>query len=70
MRAAAGGLGGTLQPEHEELLAALLERLRSEGAPQGVWLVEIEQVRAALQGADDLLRRLADAIVNGLPPLS
>lgn len=53
-------------PEHEPLVAALLERLRAEGAPQGVWLVEIEQARRALQTVDSLLRRLGDAIVSGI----
>jgi hypothetical protein len=45
----------------------LVERLRSEGAPQGIWLIEIAQAREALQQADALLRRMSSAIVEGMP---
>lgn len=48
--------------EREELLDALTQRLRAEGAPRGVWLVEIAQARQALRAADALLIRLADAL--------
>lgn len=50
-------------------MQALFDRLRSGGVPAGVWLVEIEQVRIALRAADDLLLRMYDAIISGLPPL-
>lgn len=55
--------------EREELLDALIDRLRSQGAPQGVWLVDIAQARQALQAADSLLMRLHDALIDGLSPL-
>lgn len=53
-----------------ELLDALVERLRAEGAPAGTWLLEIEQAREALRAADSLLRRLSDALVAETSPLS
>lgn len=55
--------------ERQGLLNALMERLRSEGAPAGVWLVEIDQARNQLATIDSLLRRLASAIVDGMPTL-
>lgn len=54
--------------EREGLLDALMERLRAEGAPAGVWMVEIAQAREQLATIDSLLRRLASAIVDGLSP--
>lgn len=59
----------TTDPEHEQLAAALLESLRREGVPQGVWLADIARTREALREADDTLRRLYDAVLQGLPPL-
>jgi hypothetical protein len=56
----------TGEAEHEQLLQALLERLRAEGAPQGMWLIEVAQAREQLQSIDGLLRRLASAIIEGL----
>jgi hypothetical protein len=50
------------------LLARLLEALRTEGAPQGAWLIEIEQARESLAQIDSLLRRLAAAVVNQMGP--
>lgn len=46
------------------LLEALIERLRTEGAPAGMWLVEIAQARSALAQTDSLLRRLAEALMS------
>jgi hypothetical protein len=60
------GRVATFHPEHEELLNELLERLRAEGAPQGMWLVEISQAREQLQSIDALLRRLTAAIIASL----
>lgn len=54
--------------EREELLDALTERLRVEGVPGGVWLVELAQARDQLATLDSLLRRLTDAIVGGMAP--
>jgi hypothetical protein len=42
---------------------ALVDELRAEGAPEGIWLMDIAQVRVALQRADGLLRRMENAIV-------
>jgi hypothetical protein len=44
----------------EELLRALEER----GVPEGIWLVDIAQVRRALRDADALLRRLEQALTD------
>lgn len=44
----------------DDIVAALDER----GAPPGVWLVEIEQVRQSLRAADTLLLRIHDAITR------
>lgn len=54
--------------ERQELLDALVDRLRSEGAPQGTWLVEIAQAREHVAAVDGLLRKLAAAIVEGMIP--
>ncbi len=59
------GVAAVDEREREELVDALLDRLRSEGAPAGAWLVDIAEVRRALQEADALLRRLQDAIMRG-----
>lgn len=53
----------------DDLVEAIVARLRDEGAPAGTWLVRIAQVRQSLQAADDLLLELYDAILNQLPPL-
>lgn len=52
----------------ERIVDDLLERLRSEGVPAGMWLVDIARVRQSLQDADSLLRRLAEAILENLGP--
>lgn len=40
-----------------------MRQLQQAGAPQGVWLVEIEAARKHLAALDSTLRRLSDAIV-------
>lgn len=55
--------------EREVLLDALAKRLRGEGAPQGIWLVELAQAREQVVALDSLLRRLSAAIVDGMAPL-
>lgn len=50
--------------ERDQLLEDLVARLRAEGAPEGSWLLDIDQARAALQQVDDLLRRLREAIIS------
>lgn len=57
-----------------ELIGAVFERgalaeriaqvLEARGMPRGTWLVDIEQVRSALQDADAIMRRLKDAFVS------
>jgi hypothetical protein len=53
-----------LSNETEELVDALEER----GLPQGLWLVQIAQVRQSLQAADALMRRLETAIIRSATP--
>jgi len=50
--------------EQADLIDALTARLRVDGVPEGVWLLDIAQARQALQNTDDLLLRLSDAIVE------
>lgn len=50
--------------EREQLVDEIVERLRTEGAPQGSWLVDIAGARYSLRGVDDLLRRLELAITS------
>lgn len=58
--------------EREQIVEALVERLRIEGVPEGTWLVDITATRQALRDAfgvaDDLLGRLQDALVDALRP--
>jgi hypothetical protein len=44
----------------EEIIHGLEER----GVPSGAWLVDVARVRQSLREADDLLRRLEDAIIR------
>jgi hypothetical protein len=48
----------------QALADELVKRLKAHGVPEGTWLVEIAEVRRALQDADRLLRRLEDAITE------
>jgi hypothetical protein len=48
----------------DDLVELLISRLEQRGAPSGLWLVEIAEARRALQKADDVLRRLQDAIIR------
>jgi hypothetical protein len=50
--------------EREDLLDALVERLRREGAPAGEWLVDVMRARAAIGHLDELLRRLQAALLE------
>ena len=52
-----------LREELTATVAAVGETLELRGAPQGVWLLEIDQVRASLAAADELLRRMRCAIL-------
>jgi hypothetical protein len=46
------------------LAERVLELLEQRGVPSGAWLVDIAQVRRSLRDADNLLRRLEDAIIR------
>jgi hypothetical protein len=48
----------------ETLAERVLELLEQRGVPSGTWLVDIAQVRRSLRDADNLLRRLEDAIIR------
>ena len=48
----------------EALAERVLELLEQRGVPSGAWLVDIAQVRRSLRDADNLLRRLEDAIIR------
>jgi hypothetical protein len=48
----------------ESLAERVLELLEQRGVPSGAWLVDIAQVRRSLRDADNLLRRLEDAIIR------
>jgi hypothetical protein len=54
--------------ERDELVEALIQRLKVEGAPAGTWLVDIAQARRVLSASyyqvDELLERLQDALLE------
>lgn len=51
---------GTRSGLAEEIIHGLEER----GVPSGAWLIDVARVRQSLREADDLLRRLEDAIIR------
>lgn len=59
-----GGVNGVDEQARDEIVEALIERLRVEGVPEGTWLVDIAQARAALREADALLLRLERALTR------
>lgn len=56
--------------DRQELADALIERLRSDGVPRGVWLVDITTVRQRLRLAQDQAERLRDEMDAALMGLS
>lgn len=50
-----------MEPDVVDEFFAMLEM---RGIPEGTWLVELAQVRAALRDADDLMRRLEQAVIR------
>jgi hypothetical protein len=54
----------TAGADAEALAERVLELLEQRGVPSGAWLVDIAQVRRSLRDADNLLRRLEDAIIR------
>jgi hypothetical protein len=51
------------------LADALMERLRTEGAPAGTWLIEISSARSALRLAQDRAAALRDQLDSALADL-
>jgi hypothetical protein len=59
-------------PEHQDqaestrsgLAEEIIHGLEERGVPAGAWLVDVARVRQSLREADDLLRRLEDAIIR------
>lgn len=56
------------EENREGLADELIERLRSEGIPEGTWLIDIELARKALRQADEVLRKLQQAIIRAAGP--
>jgi hypothetical protein len=46
------------------LAEEIVQRLEERGVPAGAWLIDVARVRQSLREADDLLRRLEDAIIR------
>jgi hypothetical protein len=60
-----GGVSTRVEPQDAANLAdELIRRIQAEGIPAGAWLVDISEVRRALQNADALLRRMQEAITR------
>lgn len=56
-------------PDHMEstqagLVEEIVQGLEVRGVPSGAWLIDVARVRQSLREADDLLRRLEDAIIR------
>ena len=47
-----------------ELAEEIIQGLEERGLPPGAWLMDVARVRQSLQEADNLLRRLEDAIIR------
>jgi hypothetical protein len=58
----------TAGTDREQLVSELLDALEERGVPSGAWLIDIARVRQDLQAADNLLRRLEDAIIRSANP--
>jgi len=52
------------EKERQELVSELLARLRAEGVPGGMWLLELERVERSLADSLAVVRRMTDAIVR------
>jgi hypothetical protein len=51
-------------PQESSLAAEIVDALEQRGIPPGAWLVDIARIRHALQEADDMLRRMENAIIR------
>jgi len=50
--------------ERSELVEEIVGELQARGVPSGAWLLDVAKVRQSLREADDLMRRLEDAIIR------
>lgn len=50
--------------QESALAAEIVDALEQRGIPSGAWLVDIARIRHALQEADDMLRRMENAIIR------
>ena len=50
--------------DRSELVDEIVQGLEERGLPPGAWLMDVARVRKSLQEADELLRRLEDAIIR------
>ena len=50
--------------DRSELADEVVQALDERGLPPGAWLMDVACVRRSLHEADDLLRRLEDAIIR------
>jgi hypothetical protein len=67
---AASAKSASQPTQTEELVESIVSALEARGVPAGTWLVDVVCVRQALRDADDLLRRLEDAIIRAANPTS
>jgi hypothetical protein len=57
------------QTAQDELVEQIVSALEARGVPAGTWLIDLVCVRQALRDADNLLRRLEDAITRAASPV-
>jgi hypothetical protein len=50
--------------DRSELIEEIVNELQTRGVPSGAWLLDIAKVRQSLREADNLMRRLEDAIIR------
>lgn len=50
--------------ERSELIEEIVNELQTRGIPSGAWLLDVAKVRQSLREADNLMRRLEDAIIR------
>lgn len=50
--------------DRSELIEEIVSELQTRGLPSGAWLLDIAKVRQSLREADNLMRRLEDAIIR------
>jgi hypothetical protein len=53
-----------LAAERSELVEEIVSELQARGVPSGAWLLDVAKVRQSLREADNLMRRLEDAIIR------